>query len=144
MGSIHCEHCTGHCCNYLALPLDEPTTMRDFDDLRWYVMHQGVTIFVEDGDWYIQFATTCNNLGLDKRCTIYETRPKICREYQAGECDYAGGDYGYDQLFTHVDQIERFAKKKLGSKWRLPRQPAQPRRRRNGRQKREPARRARV
>ena len=31
MGSIHCEHCTGHCCNYLALPLDEPTTMRDFD-----------------------------------------------------------------------------------------------------------------
>ena len=30
MGSILCEHCTGHCCKYVALPLDRPKTRRDF------------------------------------------------------------------------------------------------------------------
>lgn len=116
MGSIHCEHCTGHCCKYLALPLEEPKTARDFDDMRWYLMHEGVTIFVEDGEWFIQFATTCRNLAPTNLCGIYETRPQICREYQAGECDYVGGAYGYDELFTQVDQIEEYGKKALAAK----------------------------
>ncbi|MHC4235075.1 MAG: YkgJ family cysteine cluster protein [Planctomycetota bacterium] len=116
MGSVHCEHCTGHCCKYLALPLDKPRTPRDFDDMRWYLMHQGVTIFVEEGDWFIQFATTCKNLTPANLCGVYETRPKICREYKAGECDYAGGSYQYDHLFTHVDQIEAYAREALRKK----------------------------
>ena len=113
MGSIHCEHCTGHCCRYLAVPLDKPQTARDFDDMRWYLMHEGTTIFVEDGDWYLQFATTCRHLTLDSVCGIYQTRPKICREYKAGDCDYAGGSYEYDHLFTHVDQIETYTREFL-------------------------------
>jgi len=99
MGSICCEHCTGACCKYLALPLDKPKTPRDFDDIRWYLMHQGVTVFIEDGDWYIQLPTACRHLRPDNLCGTYETRPKICREYKAGDCDYAGGNYGYDALF---------------------------------------------
>ncbi|HUU83987.1 MAG TPA: YkgJ family cysteine cluster protein [Phycisphaerae bacterium] len=130
MGSIHCEHCTGHCCRYVALPLEKPQTARDFDDIRWYLMHQGMTIFVEEGDWYIQFATTCKNLNPDNLCRIYETRPRICREYKSGECDYAGGTYEYDHLFTHVDQIEGYAREYL-KKQRQRKRPS-----RNGRPKR--------
>jgi len=114
MGSVHCEHCTGHCCKYVALPLDEPQTARDFDDIRWYLMHEGVTVFVEDGDWYIQFTTSCRNLTSANLCGIYETRPRICREYKAGDCDYAGGSYDYDHLFTQVSQIEAYARQVLG------------------------------
>ncbi len=113
MGSLACEHCTGHCCKYLALPLDKPQTARDFDDMRWYLMHEGVTIFVEEGDWYIQYTTRCKNLTRANLCGIHQTRPKICREYRAGECDYAGGSYQYDHLFTHVDQIEDYARQAL-------------------------------
>lgn len=113
MGSIQCEHCTGHCCKYLALPLETPETARDYDDMRWYLMHEGVTLFVEDGEWFIQVATTCTHLRPDNLCGIYETRPKICREYKAGECDYSDGTYGYDELFTHVDQLEAFGKEAL-------------------------------
>jgi Fe-S-cluster containining protein len=104
------------CCKYLALPLDEPTTARDFDDMRWYLMHEGITIFVEDGEWFIQFATRCKNLSIDNLCQVYETRPKICREYKAGECDYVGGAYAYDLLFTHVGQLEEYAAEKLKPK----------------------------
>ena len=42
MGSVLCEHCTGVCCRYVALPIEKPTNRRDFDDLRWYVMHEGI------------------------------------------------------------------------------------------------------
>ncbi len=113
MGSVHCEHCTGHCCKYLALPLEKPKTARDFDDMRWYLLHEGITIFVEEGEWFIQVATKCQQLMPNNLCGVYETRPKICREYEAGECDYSGGSYEYDHLFTHVDQIEAFAKEAL-------------------------------
>jgi len=135
MGSLHCEHCTGQCCKYLALPLDKPRTARDFDDMRWYLMHEGVTIFVEDGDWYIQYATRCRNLTPANLCGIHQTRPKICRQYQAGECDYAGGSYQYDHLFTQVDQIEAYAREALKKKRRRERAS------RNGRRKRPSAQR---
>lgn len=115
-GSILCEHCTAACCRYIALPLDKPRTARDFDDIRWYLMHQGISVYVEDGDWYIQFQTRCKNLALDNRCSIYHTRPSICAEYEPGDCDYSGGDYDYEHHFTHPQQMEEFYFRKTGRK----------------------------
>lgn len=116
MGSILCEHCAGACCRYLAIPLDVPENRRDFDDIRWYLMHEGISVFVEDGDWYIQVQTRCKNLRDDHRCGVYETRPSICREYEPKDCDYSGAAYGYDHLFTHPQQIEAFYHKEYGRK----------------------------
>ena len=116
MGSLLCEHCLAACCRYIALPLDKPTTARDYDDIRWYLMHQGISVFVEEGDWYVQFQTRCKNLGADNRCGIYDSRPEICREYEPGECDYAGGAYEYENLFTHPQQIDEYYLKKTGRK----------------------------
>lgn len=116
MGTVLCEHCTAACCRYLALPLDRPTRARDYDDVRWYLMHQGVTVFVEDGDWYVQFQTRCKNLQTDNRCGVYETRPAICREYEPGECDYVGGTYGYDALFTHPEQVDDYYHQRTGKR----------------------------
>ena len=118
MGCVLCEQCTAACCHYIALPIDEPDTRRDFDDIRWYLMHEGVTVFVEEGDWYIQFRTRCRNLQPDFKCGVYETRPAICREYKAKDCDYEGGDYTYDHLFTEPEQIATFSKIHFSSKTR--------------------------
>ena len=111
MGCTLCEHCTAACCHYLALPLDKPDTRRDFDDIRWYLMHEGVIVFVEEGDWYVQIQTKCRNLRPDFKCGVYETRPAICREYKAEDCDYVGGDYKYDLVFTEPEQIVAYASK---------------------------------
>ena len=100
-----CEKCTGLCCKYFALPIDTPEDKEDYDDIRWYLCHNDVTVFVEDGDWFIQFHTVCKNLGADNLCVAYETRPEICREYEAKDCDYTGGCYGYEHFFTHPKQI---------------------------------------
>jgi Fe-S-cluster containining protein len=131
MGNVLCEHCTAVCCRYIALPIDKPRTRRDFDDLRWYLMHENISIFVEQGDWYIQFYTRCRNLQADNRCGIYPTRPEICREYQAGDCDYCGGDYGYEHWFTDAAQIEAYAGQRFAL--RAARAPRAARRRRTGR-----------
>jgi Fe-S-cluster containining protein len=114
MGSILCEHCTAACCRYLALPLDKPTTVRDFDDIRWYLLHEGISVFVEEGEWFVQIQTRCRHIRHDSRCGVYETRPRICREYEPVNCDYTTGAFGYDHLFTHPEQIVAYYENKTG------------------------------
>jgi Fe-S-cluster containining protein len=104
------------CCRYIALPIEKPTTRRDFDDIRWYVMHDGISVFLEEGDWYIQIRAKCRNLEADSRCSIYPTRPGICREYKAGDCDYEGGDYHYEVILRTPEEVEEFAKSRSGKK----------------------------
>jgi Fe-S-cluster containining protein len=124
MGSILCEHCAAACCRYVAIPLDKPTSAKDYDDIRWYLMHENISVFVEEGDWYFQVTTRCKNLGADNRCGVYETRPQICRDYKAGDCDYAGGTYGYDHLFTHPKQIEAYYAQRTGKELGRPKESA--------------------
>jgi Fe-S-cluster containining protein len=101
------------CCKYIALPLDPPETKRDFDDMRWYLLHQGISVFVEDDEWYIQIEARCNALRPDNLCGIYETRPEICREYTTEGCDYHGGNYEYKHIFKTPEEIAVFGKEYL-------------------------------
>ncbi len=81
-----CDGCD-HCCRYVSLPIPRPRTRRDFDEIRWYVLHQGVSVYVDrEGDWMIQFDSPCAWLQ-DGRCAHYELRPQICRDYDPAECE---------------------------------------------------------
>ena len=105
-----CESCDGQCCRYFALPLDTPQDRDDFEDIRWYLAHEGVTVFVEDGDWYINIKNKCRHLDKDNRCAIYERRPRICRKYNHDECDFVDGEYDYELHFTDDRQMEEYIK----------------------------------
>lgn len=111
-----CEHCVALCCRYFALALDPPTTRRCFEDMRWFLLHQDCVIFVDEGEWFIQINRRCRELRPDNRCGIYETRPTICREYQADGCDFDGEEYEYDHLFTTAEQLEAFAETYLAKR----------------------------
>lgn len=108
MPGILCEHCTAVCCRYIALPLDTPETQREFDDIRWYLLHENIQVFVEEGDWYILIATSCRHLRPDYRCGIYETRPQICRDYSTENCDYHSGDYGWQEHFATPEHLDEY------------------------------------
>jgi len=103
-----CEHCTGLCCQYIALPIDTPKTPGDFDDIRWYLIHENVSVFVEEGEWYILFRTPCRYLLPDHRCGIYATRPRVCRKYGTDECDYHSGDYGWEHHFSAPEHLDEY------------------------------------
>jgi Fe-S-cluster containining protein len=108
-----CNRCSALCCRYVALPIDTPDTAAEYDNIRWYLMHENIHVFVEDGDWYIAFMTRCKNLRDDNLCGIYETRPRICRGYDTTNCEFHGEEYRYELMFTSADQLQRHAEKEL-------------------------------
>ena len=112
-----CKKCTGLCCRYFAFPIETPDDWDDYDDIRWYLCHNDVTVFVEDDDWYINVKNKCNYLSEDDyRCTNYDQRPKICRGYESDTCDFTGDNYEYQLHFENDHQMEEYMKIKFGNK----------------------------
>ena len=103
-----CDHCTAKCCHYFALPIETPKCRRDFDFMRWYLLHEGATLFVEGDTWYLLVYSTCKHLRDDHRCGIYHTRPQICRDYTTDECEFED-DWTYEKYFETAEQIDEYA-----------------------------------
>ncbi|WP_390623523.1 YkgJ family cysteine cluster protein [Stieleria maiorica] len=118
-GDNLCDHCTAKCCHYFALPIDEPANRKDFDYIRWYLLHERATVFVEDHSWYLLVHTTCKHLRDDHRCGIYETRPQICRDYTTDDCEF-DDDWCYEQYFETPEQIDEYADALYGPQFPTP------------------------
>ena len=114
-GEVLCDHCTAKCCRYFALPIDTPTTRKDFDFIRWYLLHDRATVFTEDETWYLLVHTVCRHLQENNLCGIYETRPQICRDYSVKGCEYED-DWVYDQYFETPEQVEEYVEAVLPRK----------------------------
>jgi hypothetical protein len=108
-----CEGCD-HCCRYIALQIDTPTTKADFENIRWYLLHRSVSVLVDwDGAWLLQFDTPCEWL-VDGKCTHYELRPEICREYDPKECErYLPTQSAKVMLKTEVDLQKYLAEREV-------------------------------
>lgn len=107
-GECLCSYCPAKCCQYYALAMDTPTDWQDFDYIRWFLLHEGGTVFIEEGTWYLMAYAGCKNLGGDNRCLIYHTRPQICRDYGTENCEYED-DWVYDHYFETAEQVEEYA-----------------------------------
>jgi Fe-S-cluster containining protein len=112
-GEVLCTHCGAKCCRYFAFPIDTPTEWQDFDYLRWYLLHEHASVFVEDDCWYLLVHNRCKYLGDDHLCGIYETRPQICRDYTTDNCEYED-DWVYEHYWETPEQIEEYAAVVLG------------------------------
>jgi Fe-S-cluster containining protein len=111
-----CDKCTAVCCRYFALPIDTPKDKGDYDDIRWFLCHKDITVFVEKGDWYINIENKCKHLSQkDNRCRIYKKRPRICRYYRHKTCDFVEGEYDYELHFSNDKEMEEYIRKKFGN-----------------------------
>jgi Fe-S-cluster containining protein len=84
-------------------------------------MHEGIAVWVDDGDWYLEVRTVCKHLQPDNRCGIYETRPSVCREYgmpEDGPCEYFTDDLEYDLYFDNDETFAAWAEERLEKKRR--------------------------
>lgn len=108
-----CDYCSAKCCRYFALPIDKPESYRDLDFMRWYLLHDRASIFVEGDTWYLLVHTVCKHLQSDNRCGIYDTRPQICREYTTAECEYLDV-WTYDQYFETPEQVLEYMEAMYG------------------------------
>lgn len=112
-GQCLCDFCSAKCCRYFALPFDRPTTWKEFDQMRWFLLHERAAVFVEKGDWYVLVYNPCQHLQADNRCGIYETRPQICRDYSTRNCEYEDS-WVYDHYWELPAQVEEYAEAVLG------------------------------
>lgn len=117
-----CHLCSALCCKYFAIEIDRPTTPRDHDEIRWFLMHENVVVWMQEGDWYVEVRNVCRNLRADNTCGIYETRPQICRDYGLpdveGPCEYFSRDADYDLMFESVERFESWSKVELAKRER--------------------------
>ena len=114
-GECLCDYCTAKCCKYFALPIETPTSHKDFDYIRWYLLHESASVFVDEGDWYILVHTRCKHLQSNNLCGIYHTRPQICRDYSTDNCEY-DDTWTYEQYFELPEQITDYVEATLKPK----------------------------
>jgi Fe-S-cluster containining protein len=117
-----CRECGARCCRHVALEIDTPTCKADYDNIRWYLMHEGVSVFTDDDDdWHVEFAAVCERLQDDFRCGRYEDRPKVCRGYPRKDeyCEYESDQSPYKLFFSKVEEFERYLdRKKIRWRWK--------------------------
>ena len=90
------------------MPIETPVTRKDFDYLRWYLIHGKISLFVDGETWFLMVHNVCDHLQEDYRCGMYDGRPQICRDYTTDDCEY-DGDGLYDMLFECAEQIAEFS-----------------------------------
>ncbi len=112
-GEILCSRCPAKCCRYFALPIDTPETWKDFEYIRWYLLHERATVFTEDDCWYLLVHTPCKHLREDNLCGDYQRRPQICRDYKTKDCEYED-EWVYDHYWETPEQVEEYAEAVLG------------------------------
>ncbi len=107
-----CEGCGAKCCKHVAIEIDTPTSLSDFEDIKWYVAHKNVNVFVdEDYQWHAEFLTPCEHLGENNLCGVYEKRPQICKDYNHDECIFHNeGEYIEKYTFKTIEDVEKYIK----------------------------------
>ena len=108
-----CFQCV-QCCTYVAIEIDTPTTMKEYDYIVWYLYHEGVSVFVDwEKNWYIKFETRCGHLTPQGLCDIYSLRPAICKDFDWRECENRDSTEPADKwLFETSDQFLHWFEKK--------------------------------
>ncbi|MBI5142381.1 MAG: YkgJ family cysteine cluster protein [Nitrospirae bacterium] len=104
----NCDGC-GECCLYVALEIDRPTCKRDYSDIIWHLLHEGVSVYIDhDNKWHVEFASRCANLSADGRCGDYEGRPMICRKYSLENCTRHSKSKYYAHRFATPDELKKY------------------------------------
>ena len=113
----YCTVCEKMCCKYFTVPLEKPKNKDDFDAMIWYILHEGVSIFVDDeGDWFVNVASRCRKLGDDGLCLAYEKRPEICQDHTGEVCERNEGPYDFKKHFFKAKELRAYARKVLAKR----------------------------
>ena len=108
----YCDGCDSRCCRYFTVPLGAPEDWDDFDAMRWYLLHEGVSIYVDaEGDWLLNVSSPCRALDENGLCKVYDSRPHICRDHTEAVCEKGETRYDFREHFFTADELEAYARR---------------------------------
>lgn len=115
--TTYCRDCDSKCCRYFTVPLGRPEDRDDFDAMKWYLLHHGVSIYIDhEGDWYVNVASHCTALCEDGLCRVYSVRPDICRVHNNEICEKDDANYDFRAHFFTVEELMTYAQRFLERK----------------------------
>ena len=101
-----CKGC-GACCKKIGFDISTPETLEEFEDIKWYLFHKGISVYIDRGnEWTVEVQTRCKQLDSKGRCKIYESRPPIC--------------YGFDPKMCDIDEDEQNDDSDIGREFLKP------------------------
>ena len=110
-----CSFCTGSkCCTYVSQQIDTPRSMKDFDFIMWQLSHNDVQVYKDEDGWFLLFNQRCRHILPGGGCGIYETRPRICRDYDNDFCEYdMPAEDGFDLFFKDDSELGEYCRKRF-------------------------------
>ena len=107
------KQCGARCCKYYSLQIETPKNDGDWDDVRWYLMHEHTNVYKYGGAWYLLVNARCRHLQPNNLCGIYDRRPKTCADYDPSDCEFTG-EVPYQEYFRDDAELDAWlAKRKL-------------------------------
>jgi hypothetical protein len=110
----NCDQCPALCCQYISVEVDTPVgDDAAADHIRWFLAHS-VSVFFEDNGWYILVSNPCLYLDANNRCSIYENRMNICRNFSNDNCEFLS-KWEPELLFKSVEEWDRYWAEQRGA-----------------------------
>jgi Fe-S-cluster containining protein len=88
--TICTKHCGARCCRYITVTVAAPKSEPDWDEVRWWLAHEGVMVTHDHEGWMLHLQTRCKNLRADNACGVYPDHMLACKEYDPSDCEYTG------------------------------------------------------
>lgn len=112
-----CRKCDAKCCKYFALQIDTPKDKDDFENIRWYLTHKDVTVFIEKRKWYLEIKNECRYITPDHSCSIYEKRPLVCREHSSNSCELISDEFDHSHTFNSIEEFDSYLTERFKKEW---------------------------
>jgi len=103
-----CINCPAYCCKDLVIVITKPRTRAEIDELKWHVHFDTVRVAIRNKRWHLVVKGRCIYLNRNNMCTIYERRPKKCRDHMPPDCEKYGK--WYDFFLSTPDELEDYLK----------------------------------
>jgi len=114
-GQGDCAACGGTCCRYITIEIEKPKHRVDVDEVRWFLAHEHIEVFIEDKRWYVQVHNRCKHLTDDNRCAIYDDRFDVCRQHDPEECEASDGEPDAIEFHT-TEEFDAYRARKKAEK----------------------------
>ena len=111
--AICTEACGARCCRYITIEVDAPRAGRDWDEMRWWLAHEGVVVSKDEDGWNVHIETRCGHLRSDNLCGIHQDRMDTCRRYDAANCEFTGPLDQEFELRSELDLARYLERRRL-------------------------------
>jgi Fe-S-cluster containining protein len=107
------QDCGARCCRYLTVEVPAPRAKADWDEMRWWLAHEGVMVSKDEDGWLLHVQTRCTNLRTDNACGVYPHHMNTCKSYDAETCEFTGPLDYHVLLQSELDLARHIEKRKL-------------------------------